>query len=88
MGELKQLLVLCLKYTPPSSRCLCTQPNSSELGLMVDSRGSLPHSVEPIFEGEVVIALPHDKFMHNIIGLGIPWFKPFQVVENKEVIFG
>jgi hypothetical protein len=25
-----------------------------------------------------------DKFMHNIIGLGIgiPWFEPFRVVEN------
>ena len=50
---------------------------------MVDPRGSLPHGVEPIFEGETVIASPHD-----IIGLGIPWFEPFRVVENEEVIFG
>ena len=88
MGELKQLLVPCLKYTPPSSRCLRTQPSSSELGLMVDPRGSLPHSVEPIFEGETNIASPLDKFTHDIIGLGIPWFEPFRVVENEEVIFG
>jgi len=72
MGELKQLLVPCFKYTPPSSRCLRTQP----------------HGVEPIFEGETVIASPHDKFTHDIIGLGIPWFEPFRVVENEEVIFG
>jgi hypothetical protein len=55
---------------------------------MVDPRGSLPHGVEPIFEGETVIASPHDKFTHDIIGLGIPWFEPFRVVENEEVIFG
>ncbi len=55
---------------------------------MVDPRGSLPHGVEPIFEGEIVIASPLDKFTHDIIGLGIPWFEPFRVVENEEVIFG
>jgi hypothetical protein len=88
MRELKQLLIPCLKYTPPSSWCLCTQPSSSELGLVVDLRGSLPHGVEPIFEGEIVIVSPHDKFMHDIIGLGVPWFEPFRVVENEEVIFG
>jgi hypothetical protein len=88
MDELKQILVPCLKYTPPGSRCLRTQPSSSELGLMVNPRGSLPHGVEPIFEGETVIASPHDELTHDIIGLGIPRFEPFRVVENEEVIFG
>ncbi len=55
---------------------------------MADPRGSLPHGVEPVFEGEPVIASRHDKFTHDIIGLGITWFEPFRVVENEEVIFG
>jgi hypothetical protein len=88
MRELKQILIPFLEHRLPGSRCLRTQPSSSELGLMVDPRGSLPHGVEPIFEGETVIASPHDKFTHDIIGLGIPWFEPFRVVENEEVIFG
>jgi len=29
-----------------------------------------------------------DKFTHNIIGFGTPWFGHFRVVENEEVIFG
>jgi hypothetical protein len=44
--------------------------------------------VEPIFEGEALISSPLDEATHDVKGHGIPWFKPFRIMQNKESIFG
>ena len=87
MGELKQVLVPCLKITPTGCRQLRTEPNSSELGLKSPPRGSSPHSMELVFEGEVLLAPAADEFIDGTKGILIPWFEPFGVVYNKVLIF-
>ena len=80
MGELKQVLVPRLKRTPPGCRELRTEPNGSELGLKSPPRGSLPHNMELLFEGEVLHAPPPDEIIDGIKGILIPCFEPFGVV--------
>jgi len=80
MGELKQVLVPRLKSTPTGCRQLRTEPNSSELGLKSPPRGSSPHSMELVFEGEVLLAPRSDEFIDGTKGILIPCFEPFGVV--------
>jgi hypothetical protein len=47
---------------------------------------SSPQGVELIFERAGLIASPSDEFMHDIVGAGIPWFKPHGIVEHEEFV--
>jgi hypothetical protein len=47
---------------------------------------SSPQRVELIFEGAGLIASLSDEFMHDIVGVGIPWFKPHGVMEHEEFV--
>jgi hypothetical protein len=82
MGEPKQILVPSLKYTTPGSRCLSTQPKSRELRLTTTTIRFSPHGVESIFEGKTLIPSLLDEMIHDIKGLGIPWFESHGVVEH------
>jgi hypothetical protein len=87
MGESKQILVPCLKYTSSGCWCLCTQPINSEPGVTAPLMGSLPHSMESIFEVTLGASLL-DEFTHDIKGFGIACFEPFGIMKNKEPVFG
>jgi hypothetical protein len=47
---------------------------------------SLPHGMESFFEGEALMASLHDEFTHDIECFGIPSFKPFRIMQDKESI--
>ena len=85
-SELKQLLILYLKYPPSRSRCLRTQPSGSELDPMTPPERSSPYSVELIFEGEAFLAPLLYEVTHDIKGSGIPRFETFRIVQNEKWI--
>ena len=76
MGEQKHPLVPRLKSTLPGCRQLYTEPNSSEHGLKLSSRGPSPYGMELVFEVEGLLAPLADECIDDSKGFLLPWSEP------------